>query len=376
MAVRPIDPQIANRVRARNRAAMRNDTYTLPNLEGRVGASGATPTSRDLPSNLASGYDVDAGERDAPKFAPLFTGRGQNAYENFGSLEGLTGRLGPALGKGSREAEAAARAKFIAGRNALGNPDRFAGGQLEGGLGLVGNTARDIANRNRARNVIRDVYGLKGDIGNVYELADAGSLGVMPLGNETGAFIPTPLNEADIQLDNIEKDLMSGGVQFGDLRTLQAALVKMRGSLNANQLQRSRRLEDYALALDKYRRQADRLRRGIPGSFNQRGMLNSGQFDRGMGEFEGQVIRDELDQKHKLQRVLQDLNFADRGAGYEFDETIRENAIEGALASAAKAANVTVPGLEGGYNPVGRNVLNESGQNWMDAVIQSIVKRT
>ena len=108
MAVRPIDPQIANRVRARNRAAMRNDTYTLPNLEGRVGASGATPTSRDLPSNLASGYDVDAGERDAPKFAPPFTGRGQNAYENFGSLEGLTGRLGPALGKGSREAEAAA----------------------------------------------------------------------------------------------------------------------------------------------------------------------------------------------------------------------------------------------------------------------------
>ena len=88
------------------------------------------------------------------------------------------------------------------------------------------------------------------------------------------------------------------------------------------------------------------------------------------------MIRDELDQKHKLQRVLQDLNFADRGAGYEFDETIRENAIEGALASAAQAANVTVPGLEGGYNPVGRNVLNESGQNWMDAVIQSIVKRT
>jgi hypothetical protein len=68
-----------------------------------------------------------------------------------------------------------------------------------------------------------------------------------------------------------------------------------------------------------------------------------------------QVIRDELGQRHKLQRVLQDLGFSDRSAGYEFDETIRENAIDGALASARKAAAFSVPGLDGGYSPVGEN---------------------
>jgi hypothetical protein len=60
-------------------------------------------------------------------------------------------------------------------------------------------------------------------------------------------------------LNDIEADLMSGGRQFGDLKTLQGALVQLRGSLNANELQRSRRLEDFALALDEYRRQADQL---------------------------------------------------------------------------------------------------------------------
>jgi len=151
--------------------------------------------------------------------------------------------------------------------------------------------------------------------------------------------------------------------------------VQLRGSLNANELQRSRRLEDFALALDKYRRQADQLRRQIPGGFNKRGMINSGQFDRGMGEFESQVIRDELGQRHKLQRVLQDLGFADRSAGYEFDETIRENAIDGALASARKAAAFSVPGLDGGYSPVGENRMNQYGGSYMDSIIKSIYGR-
>ena len=367
MGIRPVDPQIANRTRARKNRNLSNSSYTVPNLDGRTGVMGATKRGANV---------VDAGERDAPKFPPAFTGKGTSSSAALGNLEGLTGQFGSALGKASREAEAAARAKFIAERNALGDPDRFAGGQLEGGLGLVGNAARDIANKNRARNLIRDHYGVKGDIGNTYELADAGSLGVTPLGNETGQFISSSEDSSGggSALDAIEADLMSGGREFGDLKTLQRALVKLRGSLNANELQRSRRLEDFALALDKYRRQADRMRRQIPGGFNRRGMLNSGQFDRGMGEFEGQVIRDELEQRHRLQRVLQDLGFADRSAGYEFDETIRENAIEEALASAAKASALSIPGLDGGFTPVGQNMMNQYGDAFMDSLIQSMFK--
>lgn len=357
MAVRSLDPQIANRVKARRGTGM-------PNLEG------ITPKP-------SAPYVLDAGERDAPKIDTPFTGRGQNAYENFGSLEGLTGQFGPATHWSHRlapkpdpyrirELDEARLARDFDARNF--------------GVGGVANTKSKLWEDNDRKNMLRDHFGLQGQMG------DQELLGGVPgwvAGSTTAAAAPTgpaPLgtgpSENNSTLDVIEEDLMSGGAQFGDLRTLQAALVKMRGSMNATELQRSRTLEDFALALDKYRRQADRLRRGIPGSFNQKGMLNSGGFDRGMGEFEGQVIRDETNQRHKLQRVLQDLNFADRSSGYAFDETIRENAIQGALDSAAKAANVTVPGLEGGYNPVGRNVLNESGQNWMDALIQSIVKRT
>ena len=372
MAVTPLDPQIANRVKARKRSRGTG----MPNLEG------ITPKP-------SAPYVLDAGERDAPKIdTPKidtpFTGRGQNAYENFGSLEGLTGQFGPAThGTWShrlapkpdpyriRELDEARLARDFDARNF--------------GVGGVANTKSKLWEDNDRKNMLRDHFGLQGQMG------DQELLGGVPgwvAGSTTAAAAPTgpaglggghggPDGGANNSaLDTIEEDLMSGGAQFGDLSTLQAALVKMRGSMNATELQRSRTLEDFALALDKYRRQADRLRRGIPGSFNQKGMLNSGQFDRGMGEFEGQVIRDETNQRHKLQRVLQDLNFADRSSGYTFDETIRENAIQGALDSAAKAANVTVPGLEGGYNPVGRNVLNESGQNWMDALIQSIVKRT
>ena len=366
MGIGLVDPQIANRTRARKNRNLRNQSWSERNLEGLTAASSATPTSRH------SGYNPDPGERDAPKFPPAFTGRGANANEAWGQLEGLTGQFGSALGKASREAEAAARAKYIANANALGDPDRFAGGQLEGGLGLVGNAARDIARDNARRNMIRDQYGVKGDLGNAYELADAGSLGITPLGNETGQFVTTEPNELDNTLDTIQNSIFSGGGEFGDLRTLQQALVQLRGSLNANQLQRSRRLEDYALALDKYRRQSDLLRRQIPGGFNQKGMLNSGQFDRGMGEFEAQVIRDEYEQKHRLQRVLQDLGFADRSAGYEFDESIRENAIEGGLASAAKSAALSVPGVEGGYTPVGNNAMNQYGGSYMDSLIKSI----
>lgn len=361
MAVRPLDPQIANRVKARNAAAKRNlynQSWTERNAEGLIGASSATPTSRH------SGYNVDAGERDAPKFPPAFTGKGVSGSAAMGNLEGLTGQFGSALGKASREAEAAARAARFK------TADNYESAEF--GVGGLSHAARDIARNNRRRNMIRDQYGVKGDLGNAYELADAGSLGITPLGNETGQFVETEKDEIDTTLDTIETDLFGGGTEFGDLRTLQNALVKLRGSLNANQLQRSRRLEDYALALDKYRRQSDLLRRQIPGGFNRKGMLNSGQFDRGMGEFEGQVIRDELEQKHRLQRVMQDLGFADRSAGYEFDETIRENAIEGALASAAKSSALSVPGMEGGYTPVGQNKMNQYGESYMDSLIKSI----
>ena len=260
------------------------------------------------------------------------------------------------------------------------NAERAAAGQFHGGLGLVSNAARDIANKNRARNLIRDVYGLKGDIGNAYELADASWGGItLPGGGSvtggdgggggggggggsggggSGGGGGAPM-------------VVPGLGQFGDLKTLQDALWRYRSGLNANQLGRDRLYEDYAMGSDKYDRGADRLRRGIPGAFNQRGMLNSGQFNRGMGEFEAQFIRDKLTQKHALNRALQDIGFQDRSYMNQFTDSIRENAMEDAFASAAEAANVEVPGLGGGFTSSGTNRLNSAAAEAMMRVIEN-----
>ena len=348
MGIRPVDPQIANRTRARK--------------------------NRNLSNSSRGANVVDAGERDAPKFPPAFTGKGANSSAALGSLECLTGQYGWNTGSASRRAEnKAAVDQLIAdnkAKNALGdhmrqNPwaygDKYRTGSTPGldaaiDFGVAQRTPTSLGQGGPSMTDLES-YAFDNPV------ATGGGGGAGGSGGGGGS-----------ALDAIEADLMSGGREFGDLRTLQNALVKLRGSLNANELQRSRRLEDFALALDKYRRQADRMRRQIPGGFNRRGMLNSGQFDRGMGEFEGQVIRDELEQRHRLQRVLQDLGFADRSAGYEFDETIRENAIEDALASAAKASALSIPGLDGGFTPVGENMMNQYGDAFMDSLIQSMFK--
>lgn len=362
MGIRVIDPQIANRTRARKNRNLSNSSYTVPNLDGRTGAMGSTKRGANV---------VDAGERDAPKFPPAFTGKGTSSSAALGSLEGLTGQYGGNTGSASRRAEnKAAVADLVLrnqAKNALGdfaransfNTDRYRTGATPGldaaiDFGVAQRTPTSLGQGGPSMTDLES-YAFDNPVGT------EGSGG----GEGGGTFGGDVLND-------IEADLMSGGRQFGDLKTLQGALVQLRGSLNANELQRSRRLEDFALALDKYRRQADQLRRQIPGGFNKRGMINSGQFDRGMGEFESQVIRDELGQRHKLQRVLQDLGFSDRSAGYQFDETIRENAIDGALASARKAAAFSVPGLDGGYSPVGENKFNQYGDSYMDALKKSI----
>lgn len=366
MGIRPVDPQIANRTRARKNRNLSNSSYTVPNLDGRTGVMGATKRGANV---------VDAGERDAPKFPPAFTGKGANSSAALGSLEGLTGQYGGNTGSASRRAEnQAAIAQLIAdnkAKNALGdhmrqNPwaygDKYRTSSTPGldaaiDFGVAQRTPTSLGQGGPSMTDLES-YAFDNPV------ATGGGGGEEEGDGSGGGSV----------LDDIEADLMSGGRQFGDLKTLQRALVKLRGSLNANELQRSRRLEDFALALDKYRRQADRMRRQIPGGFNRRGMLNSGQFDRGMGEFEGQVIRDELEQRHRLQRVLQDLGFADRSAGYEFDETIRENAIEEALASAAKASALSIPGLDGGFTPVGQNMMNQYGDAFMDSLIQSMFR--
>ena len=366
MGIRVIDPQIANRTRARKNRNLSNSSYTVPNLDGRTGAMGSTKRGANV---------VDAGERDAPKFPPAFTGKGTSSSDALGSLEGLTAQYGGNAGSASRRADnKVAVAQLIADnkeKNALGDHmrqnswaygDKYRTGSTPGldaaiDFGVAQRTPTSLGQGGPSMTDLES-YAFDNPVG-------AGSGG----GGEGGGTFG-----GDV-LNDIEADLMSGGRQFGDLKTLQSALVQLRGSLNANELQRSRRLEDFALALDKYRRQADQLRRQIPGGFNKRGMINSGQFDRGMGEFESQVIRDELGQRHKLQRVLQDLGFADRSAGYEFDETIRENAIDGALASARKAAAFSVPGLDGGYSPVGENRMNQYGGSYMDSIIKSIYGR-
>ena len=350
MGIRLVDPQIANRTRARK--------------------------NRNLSNSSRGANVVDAGERDAPKFPPAFTGKGANSSAALGSLEGLTGQYGGNTGSASRRAEnKAAIAQLIAdnkAKNALGdhmrqNPwaygDKYRTGSTPGldaaiDFGVAQRTPTSLGQGGPSMTDLES-YAFDNPV------ATGGGGGGGGAGGGSGG---------GSALDAIEADLMSGGRQFGDLRTLQNALVQLRGSLNANELQRSRRLEDFALMIDRYRRQADRMRRQIPGGFNRRGMLNSGQFDRGMGEFESQVIRDELEQRHKLQRALQDLGFSDRAAGHTFDETIRENAISDALASAAKASAISIPGLDGGFTPVGDNMMNKYGDAYMNSLIQSMFK--
>jgi hypothetical protein len=366
VGIRPVDPQIANKTRARKNRNLSNSSYTVPNLDGRTGAMGATKRGANV---------VDAGERDAPKFPPAFTGKGTSSSAALGSLEGLTGQYGGNTGSASRRAEnKAAIAQLIAdnkAKNALGdhmrqNPwaygDRYRTSSTPGldaaiDFGVAQRTPTSLGQGGPSMTDLES-YAFDNPVATGSATSDTGS------DDTTGGSV----------LDAIEADLMSGGRQFGDMRTLQNALVQLRGSLNANELQRSRRLEDFALMIDRYRRQADRMRRQIPGGFNRRGMLNSGQFDRGMGEFESQVIRDELEQRHKLQRALQDLGFSDRAAGHTFDETIRENAISDALASAAKASAISIPGLDGGFTPVGDNMMNKYGDAYMNSLIQSMFK--
>jgi len=367
MGFRLVDPHIANKTRSRKR------THERLGIDARTGRQESAAARAD--ADRRSGRDnLSPGERDAPKFPPAFTGKGANSSAALGSLEGLTGQYGGNTGSASRRAEnKLAIAQLIADnkeKNALGdhmrqNPwaygDRYRTGSTPGldaaiDFGVAQRTPTSLGQGGPSMTDLES-YAFDNPVAT---------------GGSTNTNTGSQDNTGGSVLDDIEADLMSGGRQFGDLRTLQNALVQLRGSLNANELQRSRRLEDFALMIDQYRRQADRLRRQIPGGFNRRGMLNSGQFDRGMGEFEAEVVRDELSHRHKLQRALQDLGFSDRAAGHTFDETIRENAISDALASAAKASAISVPGIDGGHTPTGTNAMIGYGDKYMQSLIQGM----
>ena len=346
MGIRLVDPQIANRTRARKNRTLSNQSFTVPNLEGRTGSSRATPTSRH------SGYDVDAGERDAPSFPSAYNPT-RDASSQIGMLEGITGQYGPALNRASRDiADLVLRNQA---KNAVGdfaransfNTDRYRTGFTPG---LDASIDFGVAQRTP--------YGL-------------GQGGATMGGLESFAFDNPVLSSSSSSDDDDDND--GSGVtdyddfsgfdwdrEFGSLEALQNALWAYRSGLNANELQRSRAREDYAKGIDSYRRKADRAARQIPDIFNQRGMINSGLYDRGQGEFEAQRIYDEGDFRHKFNRVLQDLGFSDRGLGYQFDDKIREDAMRGALASAAQAAQVNLPenyAITGGSGPLNAAAL-------------------
>lgn len=347
MGIRLVDPQIANRTRARKNRTLSNQSFTVPNLEGRTGSSRATPTSRH------SGYDVDAGERDAPSFPSAYNPT-RDASSQIGMLEGITGQYGPALNRASRDI--AALVANNKAKNALGDHMR----QNAWAYGY--------------HNPMDSVPGLNAsiDFGVAQQTPyGLGQGGATMGGLESFAFDNPVLSSSSSS--SSEEEETGGGVtpygdlsgfdwdrEFGSLEALQNALWAYRSGLNANELQRSRAREDYAKGIDSYRRKADRAARQIPDIFNQRGMINSGLYDRGQGEFEAQRIYDEGDFRHKFNRVLQDLGFSDRGLGYQFDDKIREDATQAALASAAQAAQVNLPenyAMTGGSGPLNAAAL-------------------
>jgi len=327
VGIRLVDPHIANRTRARK--------------------------NRNLTTQSSAANVVDAGERDAPSFPPAYNPI-RDSSSQIGMLEGITGQHGPALNRASRDV-----AQIVANNKAKND---------------LADHMRQNAWAYGYHNPMDSVPGLNAsiDFGIAQRTPTSLGKGGLTMGDlESAAFDNPALGSSSSSggsEDEGGSDFSGGNFaggfdgprEFGSLKALQDALWAYRSGLNANELQRSRAREDYAKGIDSYRRKADRAARQIPDIYNQRNMLNSGLYDRGQGEFEAQRIYDEADFRHKFNRVLQDLGFSDRGLGYQFDDRIREDAMQAALASAAQAAQVNLPenyAITGGSGPLNAAAL-------------------
>lgn len=205
-----------------------------------------------------------------------------------------------------------------------------------------------------------------------YALADQASLGVVPKepanwaeidAASMGVVAPNPQNISsnresyDASLVTHDPTLKAFGTEKSD-----QAYLNYLAYLNQNQLNRRRSKED-----NRYnRRSADiaieRARRGIPDRYNQRGMRNSGLFDRGMGEFESDSLRTLGNLERQFGRTMQDYALNDARYGQQYYASIGDDAKVEALKAAAATAALNPNVLSGGDDvsrAAARNTINK-----------------
>ena len=122
----------------------------------------------------------------------------------------------------------------------------------------------------------------------------------------------------------------TGGLSGQRFADLQRALA-------STGYQQSDVQRDRAMSMDDLARQFVDQRRGIPGQFNRRGMLDSGQFQRGMGR----SFADELRRRGRLEMAAQQAlnSLAQRRVAAE--QQYAAGRLQDALAAAAARAQAT-----------------------------------
>ncbi len=167
-----------------------------------------------------------------------------------------------------------------------------------------------------------------------------------------GAVAPNPTGTkktdwSQIDLYGNQNNATVGSGRFGTGAADQAYLNYL-GRLNANQLKRTRGWEDHVVNRRKLDQAIRGVGRKIPDVHNQRGMRDSGIFDRNMGEYEAASFDSRADLERLYGRSKQDLSLADQTAGQKYYETIGDDAMMDALTKAAEAAAINPNILTGG----------------------------
>ena len=122
----------------------------------------------------------------------------------------------------------------------------------------------------------------------------------------------------------------TAGQRFGDL---QSAL----GNIG---YQRSGVQRERATTLDDLGRQFQQTRRPIPGQFNRRGMLDSGQFQRALGRSYADELRNAGRTEMSMQDALNQLAMQQFGAESQFAQSGLNNALSSAERRAQLASQI------------------------------------
>lgn len=84
----------------------------------------------------------------------------------------------------------------------------------------------------------------------------------------------------------------------------------------------------------------DEMRRNLPGSFNRRGMLNSGLFAQGMQDYGSQRLQQAGDLQRRFQQMLGNLNLQDQRADQDYYSQVADLDTQEAMRRAQIAAQL------------------------------------